>query len=872
MSPTLRYPLLARLACVLLCLSGCGAAFEGDITDIPGPPITHREFCAVDQDCVDPDLFICDTATSRCVAACRTEADCRGERRGIHALSVCDDAGGRGCMCDMNRCLPAVCAADSDCDSDEACRDGACVAPPEPSLAASCEVTPAVVVGSPGLAVDFRVWVRDAAGRPWVPRDGMSWRALTPSVTGDGTGAVGRFVLAEPASEHVAVGVQVGGASCSARVTVLPPDVAEGGVRVLVVDSQTGWPVPLAVVAVSDDDGAQTAAMVTNADGAAWVPARGEVGLTAYHSDFGYLTLAHHDASRFRDVRLALVRNPLDRFGGVRGEFPTVEGTLTAGSLLRVGVAGLSVPGLPSDQSSDFVLGPEREVPLPVWAVGVPGSQNLSLPSGAALWMADRQVPEVALPGVAGLCDGAFPGGLDAALTARAGACGTRTAWALTGVLSLADLPLGALQPKIDPLLQLGRLLQRSPRFFSLLARDTAFTLAPTPGIDVGEPDVGAAEYAQPLPFGDSRGVRLSFPFVVRVPSLPQYLGTYLDRAYVLGAVDAPGRGLVPLGLGAAANTSPADPNTDADVRLGQPGLVPVRMAPAHGGLEGQPYRLLVVAVGEAADGSLATSTLVKTFPGPRFDPEGLQPVSMDAGFLSLPEAARYNFDGESHQGLEGREFKATVDPRANLVRAEFSTRAGRRWTVLMPPDDLDDGVQVPRPPFGFEDRTYASPLGSTRSRLHVEVLRAAALTRREGESVARLVAADGPRMERLAELTDAVASVRLGHPEVTWLHPEADGQRLARGSAVRLRVTGFRLGAPPEGQGRVHIRLQGGAGCVGPFDTEQDTPTHGMGELELGMPEDCQGVGATLTATLVGPDGAPLRPLVRSSRRVDIH
>ncbi|AKQ65964.1 hypothetical protein A176_002876 [Myxococcus hansupus] len=872
MSSTPRFPLLARLACVLLCLSGCGDYLEGDVTGRPGPPTSSREFCAVDQDCSDPDLFICDTATARCVAACRTQADCRGERRGIHALAVCDDAGGLGCQCDMNRCLPAVCAADSDCESDEACRDGACVAPPEPSQAASCEVTPAVVVGSPGLAVDFQVWVRDAAGRPLVPREGMTWEALTPSVVGAGTGAAGRFVLAEPASEHAAVSVQVGEASCSALVTVLPSEVATGGVRVLVMDAQTGWPVPLAVVAVSDDDGEQTAAMVTNADGTAWVPARGEVGLTAYHPDFGYLTLARHDASRFRDVRLALVRNPLDRFGGVRGEFPTVEDSLTASSLLRVGVAGLSVPGLPSDQSAEFVAGPEREVPLPVWSTGVPGPQNLSLPSGAALWMADRQAPEVALPGVAGMCDGAFLSGWDPELAPRDGACGTRTAWALTGVVSLADLPLGALQPKIDPLLQLGRLLQGSPRFFSLVARDTRFTLAPTPGIGVGEPDVRTVEYAQPLPFGDSQGVRLSFPFVVQVPSLPQYQGTYLDRAYVLATVAAPGRGLVPLGLGAAANTSPADPNTDADFRLGRPGHVAVRMAPAHGGLEGQPYRLLVAAVGEAPDGSLATSTLVKTLSGPQFDPEGLRPVSMDAGFLSLPESARYNFDGESHQGLEAREFQATVDPRANLVRAEFSTRAGRRWTVLMPPEDLDDGVQVPRPSFGFEDRTYASPLGTTRARLHVEVLRAAALTRREGEGVARLVAADGPRMERLADLTDAVASVRLGHPEVTWLHPEADGQRLARGSAVRLRVTGFRLGAPPEGQGRVHIRLQGGAGCVGPFDTEQDVPTHGVGEFELLMPAGCQGVGATLTATLVGPDGDPLRPFVRSSRRVDIH
>ncbi len=859
--------LLARLACVLLCLSGCGALDDGYTR--PVGPYPQGTFCAVDQDCPDPGLFICDTATSRCEAACRTREDCRADRRGTYALAACDESGGLGCQCDMNRCVPAVCATDADCDADAVCRNGACVPPPSASLAGACEVTPEVVVGSPGLSVDFRVWVRDASGSPLVLRDGIVWEALSPSVVGRGAGAVGTFVLSEPAAEHAAVAVRVGKASCQARVTVLTPEVPRGGVRVLVVDALTGRPVPLALVVASDDDGEPVGGMVTNAEGAAWVSASGEVGLTAYHPDYGYLTLARHDASRFRDVRLALRRNPLDRFGGVRGLFPAMDETFLAATSLRVGLTGLSMPGLPSELASESFLGPEREVSLSVGA----GQAHMSLPSGSALWLSGSAAPEVAAPGVAGVCDGSLAGVGDVELAVRSGACGTRTAWALTGALALKDLPLNVLQPGMDPLLQLGRLLPGSTGFFSTLARDARFTLAPTPGIGTEEPDLHAAEYAQPLPFEQrAPGVRLSFPFAVRVPPLPQYRDAYLDRAYVLATVAVPGRGMVPLGLGAAANVAPADPNTDADARLGRPGQVPVRMAPAHQGLEGQPYRLVVSAVGAPApDGTVATSSLVVGLAAPRFDPDGANPVDAGLGFLAVPEAARYNFDREAHQDLKGRELKAGVDMRASLVRAEFTTRAGRRWTVLMNPDDTNGGVRVPRAPVGVEDRTYDSVLLGGRSRLQVEALRASGLDRREGEGPQRLVAADGPGMERLADLTDAVSVLSLGRPEVAWRHPEADGQRLARGSAVRVGVSGFQLGAAPGGQGQVRMSLRGGVGCDGSALLRSEPVTPGRGEVELDLPAQCWGLGVMLVATLVDDKGEPLRPPVTASRRVDI-
>ncbi|ATB48314.1 hypothetical protein [Corallococcus macrosporus] len=868
MSPTPRPLKLACLACVLLWLSGCGAMDEVPDESVgPNPKGPH---CAVDQDCPDPALFFCDSATARCEPACLTREDCQASRRGSYALAACDGDGGPGCQCDMNRCVPAVCAADADCGADAVCRNGACVAPPSESLAASCEVTPDVVVGAPGLAVDLQVWVRDARGAPLVPRDGVTWEALSPSVVGGGAGPRGRYTLSAPSAEHAAVSVRVGDAACQARVTVLSPDVPAGGVRVLVVDALTGRPVPLALVVVSDDDGDVAAAMVTNADGAAWVPAEGDVALSAFHPDFGYLTLSRHDASDFRDVRLALRRNPLDRFGGVQGRFPSVVAPLSTATSLQVGLMGMSVPGLPSELSPESLLGPEREVSLPVGS----GQTRVTLPSGSALWLTGAVAPDVAAPGLAGVCAEPLPGVVDAELATRTGACGTRTVWALTGALPLKDLPLNVLEPGMDPLLQLGRLLPTSTRFVSALARDASFTLAPTPGILAGEPDVSAAEFAQAQPFGaETSGVRLSFPFTVRVPPLPQFRGTYLDRTYAMATVAVPGRGLVPLGLGAAANVAPADPNTDADARLGRPGVVAVRMAPAHQGLEGQPYRLVVSASSgvRAQDGAVATSTLVADLPGPKFDPDGLRPVEAGLSFLSVPEFVRYNFDSDAHGGLDGRELQAEVDARASLVRAEFTNRAGRRWTVLLDPDAAEDGVVVPRPPPGVEDRTYDVALLGTRARLQVEALRVRGLDPRVGQGPARLAAAVGPGMERLADLTDAVAVVGLGRPEVTWRHPEVDGQRLARGSAVRVSVSGFRLGTQPGGEGQVRVTLRGGVGCQDHALFAAEPVAPGRGEVELELPPSCSGLGVSLVATLVDPEGDPLRPLVSETRQVDI-
>ena len=175
------------------------------------------------------------------------------------------------------------------------------------------------------------------------------------------------------------------------------------------------------------------------------------------------------------------------------------------------------------------------------------------------------------------------------------GTCGTRTAWALTAQVPSGELPAGMIDPGTDPLLLLARALPQSGRFSSAVQRDVRFPLH--------APIEGKIPPSGPLTSLDFQQVPLAFPFVVRVPPLPRFRDSYLSRALVVGSVTAPGQGTVPLGLGAAVNANPVDPNTDTQPLLSSPGLVRVRMAPAHHGLEGQAYRLTAVASSGAFGG-----------------------------------------------------------------------------------------------------------------------------------------------------------------------------------------------------------------------------------------------------------------------------
>jgi hypothetical protein len=848
--PPLRSPGIV-FVCLLAFATGCGMYDTLGTPSVPGGKTDLA--CTVDQDCADPALFFCNTALSRCEPSCRTDADCAVTRRGeIHAITACESRE-QGCRCDANRCVAALCAGDDACEGGQVCRDGACVAPPRVSTATACRVVPERVVAPMGASLRFEAWV-SAGNEPLVPGEGLTWAAVSPRLKGGGQGLGATFTLVTSGPAEEAVEARVGNVTCRARVTVLPRHEAQGRVRVVATDGLTGYPVEGATVVVADATGTPMAKAVTDVDGVAVLVARSGATVSVFHADFGYLTVGSFDMDGSRDLRLPLRRNPADREGGVRVALVDSLPALAKGAL-TLGFTGLSVPGLLSDSVPRQVQGPDTSVELTLGGA----SRRFAVPTNFWLGGLGAVAPEsVGVPGIAGVCDGGSPGVLEPEEAIRTGACGTRTAWALTAQAPSSELPPGMMDPLTDPTLLLVRALPPSGRFFSTLTRDVRFPLRA--GVQ-GLP--GADGPLTPL---DLRRMPLAFPFVVRLPALPRFRGSYLERALVLGTVTAPGRGTVPLGLGAAVNINPVDPNTDAQGGFTTPGFVRMRMAPAHDGLEGQAYRLVALASSGAA-----TSTTMSPLDAPRFDPDGASPVVFPGHFPAIPEGARYNFDAAPWNGLSSRQWRmAGFLPGTSLLRATFTNGGGRRWSVWLDALRSYAGVRLPLPPEGFEDRTFLGDVEGSRAAFFVEGL---SVLSPDGDptNLSELAEAGNLAPEALAALTTGVSTLDYGRAQVTWLL--SDGAVLAPGASVLVKVEGFRPGPllpSGEGEGGVLFTVRGGGvGCDGVRALITDaTPT---GEVRFNLPQACAGGELTLVATLVDPLGEPLRPAVTAARTVRV-
>lgn len=863
MNPLTRLLGVLGLLCVGPMLNACAS----DESPGMGPPLGDSPStpCTVDQDCPNPELFFCNTVTSLCAPACRTQEDCGAAKRGQYALPECD-SNPLGCQCDMGKCVVSLCSRDADCQEPLVCRDGRCGAPPPVSKAASCQVVPDFVIGRQGTQVRFDVTVSDAAGKPVVLAEGSTWTAVGEAVTGSGYGTSATFTLAAPAEGAEAVEARVGDATCRALVTVLAPEVEAGKVRVLVTDELSGRPLEGAVVVAADAEGGITGSDGTDAGGVALVPATGVVSLTAFHEDYGYLTLAHYDAaSGSRDLSLPLRRNPLEIYGGVKGTFthlPVIPN-------IHLGFAGLSAPGLGLELAPEQRMGPWDTVSVDLGGA----TRELLLSSSMYLALPSNPVQaEYTAPGVAGVCDARLEGVSDAEQAIRSGTCGTRTAWALAGDVPLTEVPPSLFGPTLDVTQVLAQSIPLLRRFQSSVVRDVQFRLLPTPGADTGSPDFSDTLHF-PRVDHDFQQLPLSFQFAVRVPALPRYRGVFLDGTFILGTANVPGQGMVPLGLGLAVNVNPADPNTDVQAGLPAPGLVSVRMAPTHHGLEGGSYRLVVIATANAnltdASAGEVSSALVLPVERLTFDPKGSSPFTFSSGFLPVPDGARYNFDAGPYRALEGRQFRFLTDPglgSATLVRAVFSQRSGRRWTVLLDPARATTGVRLPVPPAPFEDRTYFGDLTGARSLLTVQAL-AAYKGDGTGLRPVGLAEADNTNLERLWDFTRAWSSLDYRRPEVSWLVPGADGLSVPRESRVRVRTTGFRVGSGPLDDGFVQLSFTGGTGCEGQTVRSDEDVSQGRGEVEFKLPPGCFGAGVVLTATLMDPSGAPVRPSVSSTR-----
>ena len=701
---------------------GCQCSSGGAVSDAG-----RVSACVSEKDCPDSRFFSCNAPL--CEPICRSSSDCDPGVRGSYALASCSQTG--ACACIDSACVPAKCSSSSDCTAPQVCRAGGCQSEPPVGIA-RCEVVPSWLTLAPATEVRLSVLAYDAAGAAVVAL-GQSWSALSASVSVTASGSPGQApwatAAAVPGTTPVTspvplakVTLGASGVSCSAIGVVLGARTA-GSLRVVVEDARSARGIATARVQA----GALSA--MTDANGVAEIPVAGPVEVTVFHPDYDVVTLGAYDATGgSKELLILLHRNPLDRIGGFVGLFPDVPVTEN----LHVALSALAGSEELTDLVGDALLG----APVATDA-GSLGAGALFLPEGMYLGLGAQSFkPFVVGRAPAGTCAVASDGFSDVEEEIREGRCATAAVWALAG-----DIPVDELSPTtlLNPTLR--TFVPFLKGFKSSLKRDvTLLTRPPALPEDLS--------YFTPVAETFS-GVPLGLQRTVSIPDLPRYPAAdpsaFLKSVTLLAGVSVPGRGFVTLGFGAGENATPRDAKTDLEDGQPAAGLLKLTLAPAHDGLEGAPYGVLVTATTDAAVSAIfhrfAENSVLRGAPAA----ETLDP------FPPIPEGGQ--FDAEARQvRVPGASLTSAG---VTVVRVTWTGASRRRWVVWTAPSDAENGVTLPAPPPGFEDRT------SSTFQVEALVLREGAA----GISLSHLFENDGVNVDRLTDWTAAFSRLDYGSP-----------------------------------------------------------------------------------------------------------
>lgn len=868
-----RILLASTLLATAFCLTACPGEDKPEIIDDGGIDLS----CQVDEDCPTEANFRCDQTTSECVASCRTREDCGAEARGQYALPEC--AGTSGCQCDVTDvggvCTPAFCSNDADCGGGGlVCRSGACVAPPDAALASSCRVAPEYVVAREGETLEFFATANAADGSAIVVPT-VSWTALNNLATvTENRAHFATFTLSMPTTGSTAVEAVkavIGTAECTARAVILPAAVTAGQVRTVVVDELSGRPLEGVRVIVSN---AGTGAIIdndlTDAAGVASLTAAGSITVTAAHQDYTYVTYANYALpAGGGDLIFPLRRNPVDRYGGFKGTFSGVEPSAN----IQAGLAAMSVAGSPVDLSLSQLLG--RTVPTDISIAGQ-NFEDLPLPAGTFLRFNNTGFKDdIEGQGLASTCTDAFAGGSAESLILD-GACGTRAAWGLTADdVLFTELPLDAIR---DIEGNVGQALSQSlpllRKFRHSLVRDVQFRLEPTPGAGTGSHDFSQTGFftEQNLPW---QQMPLGFSFAIRVPSVPLFNNQRMDSVIALTTVSVPGRGLIPMGLGAAVNED-GNEKTDKQDVFEQEGVMRVRSAPAHSGVETTDYGLTVLATslsaatGDASVG-LATSGLFQRFENNSlvFDGEGANPVAVNGSFIDVPTGARYDFRSGARQFLFSGTPSFTAD---QVIRVIFTDRLEHRWVVHLAGNQATTGFKLPALQAGWnlDDRTFSGIANNPRSTMVLQVLELKKGSASVG--LTELATFNSTNLNALAELTTRFSLLDYARPTVSFSSPSPGDANpsVAKNGKITVDVRYFKVGGPAAGEGGVRLSFAGGTGACTSVTSMAENGVK-SGQIDVQLPNDCEGPDVDVTATLVDTNGADLDPVVRNTLAIDL-
>jgi hypothetical protein len=357
-----------------------------------------------------------------------------------------------------------------------------------------------------------------------------------------------------------------------------------------------------------------------------------------------------------------------------------------------------------------------------------------------------------------------------------------------------------------------------------------------------------------------------------------------VDGVVLLGGAVVQGRGVVPLGLGIGVNTAPVDLKTDTQAELPAPGLVALRMAPTHHGIEGSPYGILALALSlksiSDASAGLATSGIFQRVPvnALKFDPKGASPIDL-AAFPGFPEGAKYNYTDTAQGAIGPRKFifasqAGSGATGSSVVRIVWTDDAAHGWVAYLDPTQGGTGFIMPKPPGTFADRTFDLGIPtSLRSGMLVQQLRLntnpSAVPAAAALDFKGLVEHNGTNGDRLVDFTTGFSLQDYARPEIAWKTPNAPNSMVAKGSTVVATVSAFKVGATASDDGFVRLSFTGGTGCT---NVDQNTDgSMGKGEISMVVPVGCTGATA-MTATLMnGATMAPIDPPVSAVITVQI-
>jgi hypothetical protein len=858
------------------------------------------ESCNDDDQC--PRLFRCSRTTNTCVPDCTTSAQCGPTGRtaaGATALDFCPMDS--SCVCDFTEaggeCKAKLCSADADCGNMLVCRSGQCVTPPAASTVTRCQVIPDFVIAKAGTKVKF--WVSAWAGQePVVIKDGATWTApaMSPlSAPMPATGNSSEFTVGTAATADAmgvnAVTAAFGGVSCTGKAIVVAAP-ANGG-AVVAVDELSGRPVSGARVIVSDPMGAeiaQPAAVTTNDSGVGTFTFGTATSYTVsvFHRDFTYVTIANYRPSgpNANVLQVAMRRNQVTKFGGFRGTFDGYP----MNANIKAGVGGMSLAGAITNLNLTQLLGPSRPTRI---KLGTTIDMMVNVPDGAFLVFSETNKNTLAGLGLNGSCTDMSGNADEAAI--RAGTCGTRSAWAFSGELTIGDLSplLGAFQGGLDNI-NIGSLLgQIQPlirRLNSSLVRDVQFTLRDAPCKDAMETSPNCTKgynYDDTSMFTQRNlrwaNVPLGFGFALRSARMPSYRGTPADGALALTGVNVPGRGVIPLGLGAAVNTAtPKDDVLDKQETLPAAGLIPVRSAPSHSGTEGSEYGIIVAALSASAlndaSAQVGASALFVRLADNKltFDPRGAAPIDISTqAYPVFPEAGRFNPASTPIPVVGPRSFKfvtpavaTALGTSVQAIRVTFSDELEHRWDVFFDAARAADGFSLPAVPAGLRDRLFSTGMSTgARAPMVVQAFRMSAAPTATGGtamSFQDLVEFNATNMDRITNYLTGFGFLDYGVPAISF--KAAIPAMVTKGTTkVTVAVEKFKVGMAAGDDGLVKLTfLNNGTPVAGCEATSSTELMAGKGEVELTVPASCMsGAGYSAKAQLFYDMTTPVLPEV---------